>query len=205
MIATSSPSYANYPHACALTSAGGVQCWGDNSQGQLGDGTTTPRESPVAVSGLTAGVVAVGVGAWHTCALLASGVVECWGANVDGELGSGSQQLRLVPTPVAGVTSASSRSPSDPTPAARSPTSGGLVCWGANSCGQAGQRQHEGPDAGAHPGIRVLRFPRSVQRGTSIWRSATAQRRARSHRNDERRFADLRRARLDAPLRGRTS
>ena len=82
---------AGYSHACALLhggTSGTVQCWGDNSSGQLGDGTTTSRTSPAPVPGLT-GVIFISAGTSHTCATLSSGAIKCWGDNTYGELGTG--------------------------------------------------------------------------------------------------------------------
>ena len=67
--------------ACAITTTGTLKCWGNNDNGQLGDGTTTVRRSPVVVSGMSVGVRDVSLGMSHTCAVTAAGATWCWGAN----------------------------------------------------------------------------------------------------------------------------
>ncbi len=79
---------ASDAHTCALRTDGAVACWGYNEFGQLGDGTTTDRPTPVVVAGLT-GATALAAGSAHTCALLGDGTVACWGANEYGQLGDG--------------------------------------------------------------------------------------------------------------------
>ena len=89
-------------YTCALLEDGAVMCWGGNGVGQLGDGTGYNRTTPVAVADLAGSVKAIAAGSGHTCALLDSGDVQCWGANWDGALGSG-RDYRTTPVYVVGL------------------------------------------------------------------------------------------------------
>ena len=83
-------------HSCALTGEGQAWCWGANSQGQLGDGTTYDRTRPVPVA-TEERFVEISAGANHTCARSAAGDVYCWGGNEAGQLGHNSVSRPGVP------------------------------------------------------------------------------------------------------------
>jgi alpha-tubulin suppressor-like RCC1 family protein len=92
-------------HACAHRTDRSVACWGENNLGQLGDGTTgSTARKYVQVSGLS-DVSSIACGGQHTCALLPSGELSCWGDNALGELGSGDATLQLSATPIAPIAS----------------------------------------------------------------------------------------------------
>jgi len=76
-------------HSCAIRDGGQVVCWGKNDLGQLGNGTTSNSNVPVAVPGLDDAVqISVGQGD-HSCALRSAGTLVCWGSNQRGQLGNG--------------------------------------------------------------------------------------------------------------------
>jgi alpha-tubulin suppressor-like RCC1 family protein len=136
-------------HTCALLRNHRVRCWGDNSYGGLGDGSTTPRNRAILVrnaagTGPLSGVTAITVGSFHTCALLTSGQVRCWGDNFSGQLGSGSTALQSpLPTTVANESGESALQGVVQVTAGEHHTCARLAsaqvrCWGGNQFHQLG-------------------------------------------------------------------
>src|SRR5205823_4921763 len=89
-------------HSCAVLANGTAQCWGRNSEGQLGNGTLTGSTTPVVVSGLV-NAIAIAAGMFHSCAFLANGTARCWGQNFYGALGDGSTTDASTPVVVSGL------------------------------------------------------------------------------------------------------
>ena len=127
---------AGADHTCARQGSGLVFCWGKNSDGQLGDGTTLTRAAPVQVVGLQ-DAVELAVSGDRTCARRLGGQVVCWGKNSDGQLGDGSTSGRVRPVQVVGLQDAVELA-AGPTHTCARRANGQVVCWGKNSNGQLG-------------------------------------------------------------------
>jgi len=127
---------AGVTHACALLSDGRIKCWGDNSLGQLGDGTTGKPPEPVFVSEVST-ATELSAGGAHTCALLAGGEIACWGANQDGQLGSGTVTNSPLPIEVDAIHHATAVAAGWAHTCALL-SDGTVRCWGNNNAGQLG-------------------------------------------------------------------
>src|SRR5262249_36192764 len=117
---------------------GTAWCWGLNSNGQLGDETTTNRTTPVQVAALGANVAKIGLGFTHTCAITTDGRLWCWGANSFGQLGEDTTNDRLAPQPVSAILNTVAEVELGTTSTCARKNDGTLWCWGNNDSGQLG-------------------------------------------------------------------
>ena len=136
---------------CALLLTGHVDCWAENTYGQLGDGTNSGPEEcgslpcstiPVEVLGLTE-ASEVAQGQSHACALLTDGHVECWGSNANGLLGDGKDEfgtLSTTPVQVVEIPDAIQIAAGANYTCALLP-GGHVKCWGEGTYGQLGSRK----------------------------------------------------------------
>lgn len=129
-------------HTCALTFAGAVNCWGWNSTGQLGDGSSSWRSlTPVTPTGMSSGVAALTAGGMYSCARkISDGGVWCWGANESGQLGDGTTTLRRAPVAASSLANGIFTLVSGANHTCALNRRGGLKCWGLNHNGQLGDR-----------------------------------------------------------------
>lgn len=131
-------------HSCAIVTSGAVKCWGYNAHGQVGNGSFVDATTPALVSGVTGATQLVtggGPNGSFTCALVAAGAVKCWGGNIDGGLGNGSNISSSTAVSVAGVSGATqivSEFFNSGGGACALVAGGAVKCWGYNGQGQLG-------------------------------------------------------------------
>ena len=128
---------AGYLHTCAVqTTTGNTDCWGNNADGQLGNGTTTITSSPTRVSG-TQVLQTVTAGRFHSCGRTSGNVAYCWGYNGDGQLGDNSTTSRSTPVAVS-TTQLFQYVGAGAFFTCGLTTGGSAYCWGDNGVGQLG-------------------------------------------------------------------
>jgi alpha-tubulin suppressor-like RCC1 family protein len=133
VVSISSAFFSN----CAVKSDHTVWCWGANGVfGELGDGTTTNRSTPVQVSGITT-ATSVAISANHGCASLQNGTAVCWGNNDYGQLGNNTTTSSLTPVAVSNLTNVVSVAVSQFASCATL-ADGSTACWGRGNDGQLG-------------------------------------------------------------------
>lgn len=123
-------------HTCALKSDGQAFCWGTNTNGQLGNGTTVKQLTPVQVQNASA-TESVEAGFSHTCMVRQDGDMFCWGNNSNGQVGNGTIITQNRPVDVNNISNGRQIS-AGLTHACAVLSTGGLHCWGSNGFGQLG-------------------------------------------------------------------
>lgn len=124
-------------HVCGITmSTEQVKCWGTNTSGQLGDGTTTTKSSSVLSADLTP-YTQISSGGSHTCGITTTGVLKCWGDNSHGKLGDGTTANKNTPLTIDQGTNYVQVSAGQEHTCGIT-TTGTLKCWGYNLYGRLG-------------------------------------------------------------------
>jgi alpha-tubulin suppressor-like RCC1 family protein len=131
--------YSGYLHTCALMNGGGVECWGDNASGQLGNKTYTSSTIPVNVLGLSTDILVVSL-SWanHSCVVSSGDGVLCWGYNDNGQLGDGTTTNRNAPVEVKNLPKNIVAIALGVGYSCALTSDGTVKCWGWNSSGQLG-------------------------------------------------------------------
>jgi alpha-tubulin suppressor-like RCC1 family protein len=120
-------------HSCALMKTGAVKCWGNNNDGRLGNDYTADRPiPPTDVHGLAGSITVISAGDGHTCALMGTGAVKCWGKNTYGQLGDGTNTDRPIPVDVVGLDGTAMAIAAGGETTCALMDTGGVKCWGLN-------------------------------------------------------------------------
>jgi len=125
-----------YYHSCAMLDSWGIKCWGYNNHGQLWDNSTTNKYTPVSVSWLSSGVENISLWSYHSCTLLTSWGVKCWGYNTHGELWDNSTTDRYTPVSVLWLSSGVEDISLWYYHSCATLGTGEAKCWGYNGHGQ---------------------------------------------------------------------
>ena len=120
-----------------MLSDGAARCWGRNTEGQLGNSTNTASRVAITPTGLTSGVTAIVAGGAHTCAVLTTDNIKCWGLNSAGQLGNNTTTNSNSPVNTSGITNAAAVAAGGSHTCALT-TTGGVKCWGLNQEGELG-------------------------------------------------------------------
>ena len=123
---------------CALTVTGGITCWGVNNRGQLGGCPSDACFQPFDVVGLSSGVRAIATGLRHTCALMNTGGVKCWGEGFALGNNSGVWDDSGTPVNVTGLSSGVTAIAAGSGFTCALTSSEGVKCWGDNQMGMMG-------------------------------------------------------------------
>ena len=153
-------------HTCAVLNDNSVKCWGLNSNGQLGDGTTTDRSSPTLTDMGGEEVLLVSAGSYHTCAIMSDRSVMCWGDNWNGQIGDGTNADKTTPVEISIPSNSSAFSlDAGALHTCLGVNDGSLFCWGYNAYGQLGNGGNGNSNSPVGVPLSAEQFLSSVQVG----------------------------------------
>jgi alpha-tubulin suppressor-like RCC1 family protein len=139
-------------HGCAIK-ASALYCWGQNANGELGDGTNVNNSTPKIVSGMESGVTDVALGVNHSCSIK-SGALYCWGKNSNYQIGDNTSTAKNQPVPLGLPNVTMVATHANGTCAISNAV---LFCWGDNNYYQAGQGDGSSVDIRLPEAVNLVR------------------------------------------------